>query len=84
MGDERERWDIAKQDEYFIVGDRPVTFVQLADGGMDVQAYDWDTGGFVRDMSYLTRCIFGHGDIDVVDRVTFEAHVAALRARRPG
>jgi hypothetical protein len=41
---------------FFIVGERPVRFVATPEGGMDVQAYDWSTRRFVRDMSYLSRC----------------------------
>jgi hypothetical protein len=73
---------------YFIVGARPVKFIATADGGMDVVAFDWESGQFVRAMQYLARCSQGDIDIDEVDEAGFEAHVAreteAVRARGGG
>ena len=65
---------------YFVVGDRPVQFIATADGGMDVLAFDWATGQFIRDLSYLTRCNHGGGEVDEVDAAEFEANVASLTA----
>ncbi|MGC4120068.1 MAG: hypothetical protein QM765_36910 [Myxococcales bacterium] len=66
---------------YFIVGERPVKFVRTPEGGMEVLAFDWGTGEFVREMSYLSRCLLGKGEIDVVSEAEFEARAAELRAR---
>ena len=61
---------------YFIVGERPVKFVATADGGMDVLSLDWQTGTFVREMRYLTKCSQGGGEVDEVEEPEFEAKVA--------
>jgi len=65
---------------YFIVGERPVKFVATADGGMDVVALDFKTGGFVRAMRYLSQCSQGGGEVDEVDEAVFEAKVAQVLA----
>jgi hypothetical protein len=68
---------------YCIIGDRPVKGVSTADGGMDVLAFDWDTGGFVRDMGHLHTLVHPQDeDADFVDEATFEARVSALRGER--
>lgn len=65
---------------YCIIGDRPVKGVATADGGMDVLAYDWATGEFVRDMSHLTTLVHPTDeDAEFVDEATFEKRVADLR-----
>ena len=70
-----------KLPRYFIVGERPVQFVATADGGMDVQALNWSTGPFVRDMSYLTRCSLGDAEVNEVDEKTFAEQLALIRER---
>lgn len=68
---------------YCVIGDRPVMGVATADGGMDVLAFDWETGRLVRDMSHLHTLVHPTDeDADFVDAPTFEARVAALRAER--
>lgn len=68
---------------YCIVGDRPVKGVATAGGGMDVLAFDWQSGGFVRDMSHLHTLVHPTDeDAEFVDAATFEARVSALRAER--
>lgn len=65
---------------FFICGNRPVKFVATEDGGMDVLAYDWRTGEFVREMGYLSRCSLGTDpETDEVSRDDFDSHVASLR-----
>ena len=59
--DEPDRADLP---EYFIVGDRPVKSVPTDEGGLDVQAYDWTTGAFIRAMEYLTRISFQEGEVE--------------------
>lgn len=61
---------------YFFVGVRPVKFVETAEGGLDVLAFDWTTGAFVREMSYLAKCSLGGGEVDEVESAEFEARVA--------
>lgn len=66
---------------YYAVNDRPVTFVQLPSGEVEVLVFDFATGELVRDMSYLSR-VFEHGkDIDKLDQAQFDALVAQLRKR---
>ena len=65
---------------YCIVGDRPVKGVATPEGGMDVLAFDWQTGRFVRDMSHLHTLVHPTDeDADFVDEDTFDARVADLR-----
>ena len=66
---------------YFLVGDRPVRFVSTPEGGMDVQAYDWATGDFVREMGYLSRCLGTDVEVDEVDQAAFDAALVRLAAR---
>lgn len=70
-----------KLPRYCIVGARPVKAVPTADGGMDVLAYDWDTGDFTRNMGYMTRVVAPDEEVDVVSEAEFDAAVKALRAR---
>lgn len=67
---------------YFLVNGRPVRFVATPDGGLDVEALDWGTGGFTRAMEYLTRCLTGDTDVDEVDTAAFDDRVARIRATR--
>lgn len=66
---------------FYAVNDRPVKFVELPSGGLDVLVYDFQTGELVRDMSYLSR-VFDHGkDIDELDEKEFNALVDDLQRR---
>jgi hypothetical protein len=62
------------------VGARPVKAVATEGGGLEVLVFDWDTGEFVRDMSYLSKITFAEGEVDVVTEEEFERAVASLRA----
>lgn len=64
---------------YCIVGDRPVKAIETEDGGMDVLAYDWDTGEFKRAMQYLSKITVGDGEIDYVSENEFGQYVEQLR-----
>jgi hypothetical protein len=67
---------------YYAVNDRPVKFVKLPNGEVDVLVYDFKSGEFRSDMSYRMR-VFEHGkDIDKLDADAFEALVDELRRRR--
>ncbi len=70
---------------FFVVGIRPVRF-RVHDQGMAVEAFDWDTGEFVRENSYLSKILAGDGDIDELSEPDFDAVVerrrAELEARR--
>jgi hypothetical protein len=63
---------------YCIVGDRPVKAVSTSDGGMDVLAYDWDTGDFERDLTYLNNIIQGGLEVTVVTEAEFNRRVQEL------
>lgn len=65
-----------------IVGRRPVKLVETADGGLDCLVYDWDRGGFVRDMGYLHRAALPDAEVEVVTAAEFETAVAALERER--
>lgn len=69
---------------FYAVNDRPVKFVELPSGEVDVLVYDFQTGEFIRDMSYLSR-VFDHDkDVDKLDESAFNALVHDLRrARQP-
>ena len=67
---------------YCIVGDRPVKAVATDDGGMDILAFDWKTGEFVREMDYLSQVVMSQGgEVDVVTKEEFDKKVATLRAK---
>lgn len=68
--------NIMKTPQYFIVGDRPVKFVETKDGGLDCQVYQWESGEFSIDMSYLIRCTQGEGDIDQFDEAVIQHHIS--------
>ncbi len=64
---------------FAIVGSRPVKAIDTPDGGMDVLAYDWESGEFVRDMQYLTRLFMPDGEVELVSEAQFDQAVKALR-----
>ena len=66
---------------YFVVGARPVKAVATAQGGMDILAYDWDSGELRRDMSYLSRLTLPDAEVESVTEEAFERRVAGLRAK---
>ncbi|MBF0105537.1 MAG: hypothetical protein HQM16_09460 [Deltaproteobacteria bacterium] len=65
--------------KYYTVNDRPVRFVVMPDGGMDVEALNMATGIFERDMSYLSKCSGGEGDIDSFTEAEFNEYVDEIR-----
>ena len=64
---------------FFIVGARPVR-LRVHDQGTAVEAFDWKTGEFVRDNSYLTKVVTGMGEVEEVSESDFDAAVAERRA----
>ena len=50
---------------------------ETPDGGMDIQAFDWDTGEFEREIGYLTTILLG--DADHVSEAEFNEKVEQLR-----
>jgi hypothetical protein len=71
---------------YYAVNDRPVKLVELPTGEVDAQVFDFATGGFISDPSYLTK-ISGGGDVDqfsekaAFDRLVAEQRWAAAERR---
>jgi hypothetical protein len=72
----------AKPPRFFLAGDRPVRTVPMADGGLDVLAFDWSTGRLVRDMTQLDVLAPGDRDVDEIDAAAFFAAVDRLRRAR--
>jgi hypothetical protein len=50
------------------VSARPVKALPTPEGGMDVLAFDWETGEFKRDMSYVERIALPDVEVDIVYR----------------
>jgi len=59
---------------HFVSGERLIYVVNLPNGGRDVMAYDWVTGGFVRDLSYL-----GDDDLERIGAGEFTERLRKLR-----
>ena len=72
---------MSRPTEFYLVNDRPVKLVGTPDGGLDVLAYDWATGGFTRDMTYLSRVSQPGADVDQLTEQQFEDHVRQLKER---
>jgi hypothetical protein len=66
---------------YFLVGARPVRLVPRPDGGLGVEAIDWQTGEMVRATQYLSRVIHGGDEVDEATQEEFDRAVAEIRAR---
>lgn len=69
-----------KYPEYYIVGARPVKVVRTEAGGTDCLAYNWETGQFERNLSYLPKVDFMEGEVDSVDEEMFNQQVEKLRS----
>jgi hypothetical protein len=65
---------------FFLVNDKPVKFVQLPSGEVDVLAWDHATREFARNLSYISAVFDPSKDVDELDEAAFEKHVAGLRA----
>ncbi len=65
---------------YLVFGARPVKFERTADGGLDVLAFDWETGEFVRDLSYPSRYFRYEPETEMVTKQEFDDRVEALIA----
>ncbi len=72
---------VAPVTRHFIVGARPVRLVPRDDGGLGVEAIDWQTGEMVRATQYLSRVLAGDGEVDEVTPEVFDLAVAEIRAR---
>ena len=74
---------MTRRHRYFIVGIRPVRLRALPDGGLSCESFDWSTGQFTLDNSYLAKVTTGYGDeVDEISEADFEAAVKRLRKER--
>ena len=55
--------------------------VRTEDGGMDILAYNRETGEFEREIGYLTTIFASTGDVTSVTEKEFEQRVEELRSR---
>lgn len=79
----RRRRGPASAPVFVIAGARPVRSVPTVDGGLDVLAFDWETGRLVCDRSQFDTVLApGDRDVDVVDVTAFYDAVTALRQQR--
>lgn len=72
---------------YCVVDTRPVKVVSGQDGGVEVYAFDAESGEFVRRMDLLERVLIQDDWVVELTEEEFEAHLAALRGdedRRTG
>lgn len=67
---------------FYLVNDRPVKLLETPDGGLTVLVYNWKTGEFDRDMSYLSRCSEPGKDVDKLTESDFNQYVADLRRQQ--
>ena len=56
-------------------GARLVNFERTADGGMENLAFDWETGEFVRDLSYLSCYFRNEPEMEVVTKREFDDRI---------
>lgn len=66
---------------FFLVGIRPVRLRDV-DGGLACEVFDWKTGAFTIDNSYLSKVISGYGEVEEVSQPAFVAAVKRLREER--
>lgn len=69
--------DKDRENEYYIVGARAVKFVR-SDTGMDVLVFDKHTGEFKRDISFLSKAIYGY-ESEEVTKEEFDDYVEDLK-----
>lgn len=66
--------------EHYVVGLRPVELVEAVGGGMEVLAYDWDTGDLVRVYDYLAKiCRSTSDNVRRVSELEFTSTLEQLR-----
>jgi len=68
--------------DYLIVGERPVQVTPTDEGGFDVLGYEWETGGYIRDLHSWESLFDGGIDARPVDESAYRQHVENLR-RQP-
>ncbi|MFX0018908.1 MAG: hypothetical protein ACFFAK_06200 [Promethearchaeota archaeon] len=63
---------------FMIFGRRPVKFISTPEGGMDILAFDWESGEFERDLSYLSKLFKYSPECDEVTEEEFDMYVKKL------
>ena len=63
---------------FMIFGRRPVKFIPTPDGGMDILAFDWESGEFERDLSYLSKFFKHSPESEEVTEEEFDLYVKKL------
>ncbi|MDF2833137.1 hypothetical protein [Chryseobacterium indoltheticum] len=64
------------------VGDRPVKAL-LEDDGFGVYVFDWKTGNFILDLTYLEIIYFGRmDDVEILSEQEFNIYVEKLKKER--
>lgn len=64
------------------VGDRPVKAL-LEDDGFGVYVFDWKTGNFILDLTYLEIIYFGRmNDVEILSEQEFNIYVEKLKKER--
>jgi hypothetical protein len=69
------------QPGFFTAGLRPIRFVPLPGGGLQVLKMNWTTGAFEPGVEFLGRVMFGTGDVETLTEDRFIDYVEAWRAR---
>lgn len=68
---------------YCVDGALPIKAVSTEDGGMAILVFDWDTGEFKRDLTYLMVVVWGDSDdVEYLSEEEFNAYVTKLRRER--
>lgn len=68
--------------KYYIVGSRPVKADRTSDGRFAMFAYNWTSGDFDVDMSYMATVYASGDDVVEVTPDAFDLAVERLRAKR--
>ncbi|SHK83691.1 hypothetical protein SAMN05444266_101313 [Chitinophaga jiangningensis] len=76
MNDPQNNADVPK---YFIVGNRTVQLLPLANGGIEILKLDWDTGRFVPGEDYLPKVMFGKDEVERVSEDEFIQQTERMR-----
>ncbi|MFI0350664.1 hypothetical protein [Actinomadura sp. 9N407] len=72
----------ARYPEYYLYEETPVVFVEPPGGGLDCLVLSSSTGGFERDLEYVTKIRFGTtADIRTLSRTEFVQRVEEFRGR---
>lgn len=63
---------------FIIFGRRPVKFINTKEGGLDILAFDWNSGEFKRDLSYLSKLFTYSPEMEELNKKEFDLYVKRL------